>query len=200
MEKSSITTSMIIALILGLVVGFFAGAWWGKARSSNANLTAIDSTVDATASSTDVSLAPGDAASVNNPLTAAVSTAVSTSPAGQVVSVASTKVAMPDATLGTINNQAAGARVTVSNITVAKDSWVAVRDSLDGAIGNILGAVMVSAGTHENVNVPLMRATVKGSNYFLVVYEDDGDHVFDYKKDRMLEQNSQVRVVPFSAL
>lgn len=198
MEKSSITTSMIIALIIGLVLGFLAGAWWAKSRAANTNLTAIDTPLDGTATTTEISLIPGDTSSATNPLSAAVASAVPAVP-GQA-SVAINKTALADASLATVANQPAGSLVTVANITVAAKSWVAVRDSLDGAIGNILGAAMVPAGTYTNLQVKLLRPTVKAYNYFLTVFADDGDGVFDYKKDQMLEQNGQVRVVPFSAL
>jgi hypothetical protein len=200
-EKSVITTSMIIALLIGLVLGFFAGAWWAK-RSASAGLTAIDTPIGEMASSTDLVMTdetpnPASASGDVSSLPAAVSSAVTTP---SKVSVALDKVAMPDPTLATLDNQPAGSVAMVKSVTVAKNSWVAVRDSLDGAIGNILGARMVSTGASTNVAVNLLRPMVKGNNYFLVVFEDNGDGVFDYKQDQMLQQNNQIRVVPFSAI
>lgn len=82
----------------------------------------------------------------------------------------------------TAADQAAGESVMVSGIQVTSDSWVAVRDA-DGS--RVLGAARVAAGT-QSVTVPLLRATVAGKGYEVVIYADDGDRAFDMKKDTLV--------------
>lgn len=79
-------------------------------------------------------------------------------------------------------DQTAGMSVMVSGIQVAGDSWVAVREA-DGS--RVLGAALVTAGT-KSATVELLRATVAGKSYEVVIYTDDGDRAFDMKKDALV--------------
>jgi len=79
-------------------------------------------------------------------------------------------------------DQGAGGSVKVASVSLTKTSWVAVKD----AKGWVLGAARLGAGSHSNVTVPLLRATTAGINYYVVIFVDDGDNVFDHKKDAVL--------------
>ncbi len=82
----------------------------------------------------------------------------------------------------TAADQPAGDTVAVTGITVATESWVAVREA-DGS--RVLGAARVAAGT-KSATVELLRATVAGKGYEVVIYTDNGDRIFDMKKDALV--------------
>jgi hypothetical protein len=81
----------------------------------------------------------------------------------------------------TVNDQAAGMNVVVTNVTLIKPSWVAIRDTR----GWILGAAWFAAGA-ENVSVPLLRGTVAGQTYQAVIYVDNSDKTFDLHTDSIV--------------
>jgi len=63
--------------------------------------------------------------------------------------------------------------------------WIAVRDSN----GRTLGAGRFEAGTHSNVEVPLLRTTLTGQSYQVLIYVDDGDRVFDLHSDILVTRS-----------
>jgi hypothetical protein len=66
-------------------------------------------------------------------------------------------------------------------------------------MGNILGAKKVGAGAHENVVVELLRPTVVGSKYYVVLFRDNGDGAFNHKTDTLIESDGSVVVSTFRA-
>ena len=81
-------------------------------------------------------------------------------------------------------DQAAGSVVTLSSLSLTRASWVAVRDDM-----SILGAAWFpSSATAGTVKV--QRATVAGKTYRVVMYVDDGDKKFDYKKDQLITSDA----------
>lgn len=78
-------------------------------------------------------------------------------------------------------DQAAGDSVTIASMTLTKPSWIAVQDKR----GWILGAGWFPAGATSG-SVPLLRATLAGETYTALVYVDDGDKTFDFKKDAIV--------------
>ena len=86
----------------------------------------------------------------------------------------------------TIETQTAGDHVHVAQAQLSRVSWLAVRDDL-----RIYGAARVNppvgGGTVSEVTIPLLRNTESGKSYTLVVYADDGDGAFDFKKDALVE-------------
>jgi hypothetical protein len=97
-----------------------------------------------------------------------------TTPAGATLTVSGGAVSVKD--------QPAGSSVLVSSVTLAQLGWVAVRDSS----GRTLGAALFGAGTYSAVQVPLLRNTVSGEHYQVLLYADDGDKVFDLHKDTLV--------------
>lgn len=96
-----------------------------------------------------------------------------------------------------VGDQPAGSFVVVGSATVPQMGWVAVRDSS----GRVLGAARVEAGTHQAVQVELLRNTVAGEMYQVLVYVDDGDKVFDLHKDTLvMNADGAVSGAMFSAL
>lgn len=80
-------------------------------------------------------------------------------------------------------NQAAGNTVTLSSLSLTRASWVAVRDDR-----SILGAAWFPSSATAGT-IKLQRATESGKSYRVVIYVDDGDKKFDYKKDQLITQD-----------
>lgn len=96
-----------------------------------------------------------------------------------------------------VGDQPAGSFVIVESVAVPQMGWVAVRDSS----GRVLGAARVEAGTHSAVQVELLRNTVAGEMYQVLVYVDDGDRSFDLHKDTLvMNADGAVSGAIFSAL
>lgn len=85
-----------------------------------------------------------------------------------------------------VSDQPAGDSVRVVEARLSRSSWLAVRDDL-----RIYGARRVDpvgdGQTFNDVDVPLLRSTEAGKTYTVVVYVDDGDRQFDFKKDSLVE-------------
>lgn len=83
------------------------------------------------------------------------------------------------------DDQPAGDNVRVVEAKLSRVSWIAVRDDM-----RIYGAARVTppqgGGTVSDITVPLLRNTEAGKTYSVVVYADDGDGAFDFKKDALV--------------
>lgn len=96
-----------------------------------------------------------------------------------------------------VSDQPAGSFVTIASATLPQTGWVAVRD----AAGKTLGAKRLDAGTAEAVQVPLLRNTVTGEKYQVLLYTDDGDKTFDLHKDTLVtNSDGTVAGASFTAL
>jgi hypothetical protein len=96
-----------------------------------------------------------------------------------------------------VGDQPAGSYVMVKSVTLPQMGWVAVRDSS----GRTLGAARFEAGTYSAVQVPLLRNTVSGEHYQVLLYIDDGDKVFDLHKDTLvMNADGSVAGTTFTAL
>lgn len=82
-----------------------------------------------------------------------------------------------------VNDQGAGSVVTVASVETDTSVWVTVREDNNGVVGNILGATRVDAGDSNNIVINLLRPTVAGKTYRIVLFKDDGDKKFDHKID-----------------
>ena len=101
----------------------------------------------------------------------------------------------------TVSNQPAGDSVLVDTVTVPPPGvWVAVREmTLEGELGNVLGAARVRTPS-SSVTVPLLRGTLPGQSYAIVLYRADNNDQFDVDKNSLyvdFDTGSRV-VVPFS--
>ncbi len=82
----------------------------------------------------------------------------------------------------TVVDQSAGSVVKVSSATLPQVGWIAVRD----AKGWVLGARRFEAGTNSDVEVMLLRDTIAGGTYQVLLYSDDGDGQYDLHKDSLV--------------
>lgn len=100
-----------------------------------------------------------------------------------------------------IGDQPAGYAVVVDKVELADTSWIAVREQMsDGTFGNILGAARRDAGSLDRVVVDLLRPTEPDRHYVITEYIDDGDKLFDSKKDTQIMDNNKPLTSPFRAL
>lgn len=108
-----------------------------------------------------------------------------TTPATTTASVAvderQATVAAADGERVSTDTQPAGPTVRAS-FTLTRDSWVAVQD----AKGGVLGAGRFAAGATSGV-IELLRATVPGETYTVVIYADNGNRTFDLYTDELVE-------------
>ncbi len=128
------------------------------------------------------------------PQTDAEKLTVSAPPASALVPDASGAVSVAD--------QAAGDSVLIESVTVPPPGVWAVVHEYDGAErGNALGAERVH-GPVSHVVVPLLRSTVPGMTYAVVLYRDNGDGVFNLADDSVYVDfdTGQPVVAPFKTL
>lgn len=85
-----------------------------------------------------------------------------------------------------VADQAAGESVAVTFMDLPEGGWIAIKEL---SSGRILGAGRFPYGATSG-SVHLLRATVPGGSYEAIVYTDDGDKLFDHKKDVMVEGGS----------
>jgi len=96
-----------------------------------------------------------------------------------------------------VEDQPAGTEIKVSSLSLSNMGWVGVRD----ADGRVLGAGRFEAGSFSDVTVPLLRATVAGESYQVLLYADDGNREFDLHKDILISgPNGGVAGTNFRAL
>ncbi len=166
---------IITALIIGLLVGFAMGVFWQSRRSGS-----VDGKSAMMASTKDSAhIATASSSALEKAIT------LTTTDTSKKISETVSEVG---AGLGvTVKDQEAGPKVVIESIPASETLWVAVREMKDGKIGNILGASKVFAGKGENVSVELLRPTVSGGTYRVVVYKDVGAPDFNYKEDVLIE-------------
>jgi len=80
-------------------------------------------------------------------------------------------------------DQPAGNVVGFATATLEEGSWVVVHEDMGGQPGKILGARRFAAGTHVGGIVELLRPTIKGGGYYVMLHQDNGDKQFDHVTD-----------------
>ncbi len=103
-----------------------------------------------------------------------------------VKNVTGSAVVAPGSGSITVEDQAPGAVVALGAVTFPVDAgWVVVHEvNADGSLGNPLGAARYGKtdGLVPNT-VELLRATTIDKTYNVVIYNDNGDKVFDKTDD-----------------
>lgn len=166
-------TNQAVAVVA--VVLLIIGAWYFggmQARSGTGVSLTQSSSNDGAASTTDAGSKSLGGASATTPVVSASSESI------------------------TVVDQPAGPKVAVASVTLKERGWVAVRDNN----GRVLGAGRFEAGTSKNVVVELLRATVPGERYQVLLYIDDGDNQYDLHKDSLvMNADASVAGTTFSA-
>jgi len=174
-EDTRENNKLIIVAIVSLIVGVALGAvmFGSKASDTPKSTMKDDDGVMSDTSNSDTAVL-GD-------------TDTRTSPTIQDSGVTAVKIG--GSTL-TVTDQVSGGTVLIDSVLLAKDAWVVVHEDRDGMIGNILGAQYLQAGSYESVIVTLLRDTMPETRNYVTIYIDDGDRLFDYKKDSMVTNES----------
>ncbi len=156
------STKIISALIIGLLVGFFAGVFWQERRGTGTVPADISTEASKAQVAKEVTLVP--------PTTTAKTKAANNLSVGLLVT-----------------DQPAADLVEIANLNAKEILWVAVREEKGGTLGNILGAQKVFVGDGQKVIVELLRPTVPGGTYKVVLYKDIGTPAFNYREDVVVE-------------
>ena len=84
-------------------------------------------------------------------------------------------------------DQLAGRSARVTSVTLEREGWVVIHEDTEGRPGAILGAAWLPAGSHENVEVNLLRGMEAGRRYYAILHHEVNDgsesHLFDLAKD-----------------
>jgi len=169
---------VVVLLLIGFIIGFAVHAFVVSRedvpvalKDNQANILNVDSDLQDSeqANNTD-DMQGGEGVVTSNTNIPVSSTSNNMSEGGYTVSVV---------------DQKAGEIVYASQLVFEKEGWLAIREQIDGQIGNILGVQRYPAGTHTGV-VKLLRSTESRRTYYAVVFVDDGDREFDFKKDAKL--------------
>jgi hypothetical protein len=155
-------------LVVGIVVGFLIGWFWQKNDFQ---------------------------AGINN-LQNGTSTAIVSSSTVPALETIYKSVDTP--AFVSVDDQRAGTLVFIKHTEVSKPTWITVREIVNGSVGNILGAEMVTSAT-DDVPVTVLRPTVAGQEYAVFLYQDDGDGQFDFKTDLLVMQNNAPVAAMFTA-
>ena len=98
-----------------------------------------------------------------------------------------------------VSAQKAGDTVHLTKVVLTNSGWVAIHErATDGTLGAILGAARFDTGIWQG-EVVLLRTTVSGRQYNAVVYHDDGDKEFDFKKDIVVMRDGAPVMTAFTA-
>lgn len=160
---------LAIAFIIGLLIG--AGAVWVYFANTN----------KAEAPTTEEKIEEGeeekneDEQTTETPVTE-VSREVNITPAAQTLVGNDYDIQ--------VNNQPSGNFVAIANVSMPQGGgWVVVHEQEDGVMGNALGAQYFEEGSWSG-SVSLLRNTVVGKDYFVMLYNDNGDRRFSLENDK----------------
>ena len=92
------------------------------------------------------------------------------------------------------DDQPAGSSAQVSVVVLAEAGWVAIQEDVNGELGNVLGAAWFPAGTASG-SVELLRDTVPGNVYHVVLYHDNGNKEFELGVDEKLVDASGISLM-----
>lgn len=170
MNRSNFSGPVVLAIVIGLIIGFTAGVVW--INSFNSDKERAEKTPEqASGEETEESPFLNDVSNTEARNSFVLQTADG---AGSVV----------------VSDQSEGDVVLVNSVSLGADGWIAVREAQDNGLGNILGAVYVPAGDYVNHEVKLLRNTEKGELYEVILFNDNGDKVFNYLVDALIQKDS----------
>jgi hypothetical protein len=100
-----------------------------------------------------------------------------------------------------VADQLFGNQVLIENLSLSQDGWAVVHEDLTGTLGNALGARRFDAGTYTDGRVLLLRETMPDTQYYVVLYADNGDKTFSLEDDVPLQTSAGDRIEStFSAI
>jgi len=167
------TNKVILAAILGILVGFGVG----RLIDSKGGEPVERDNADTAAVSTSAIVSNSDEVTVDEVVDGVVTADMDTGKADTMA--ASSNVSTLNSVFA--GDQPAGVNALV-NVSLERVGWVTIHEDRGGMPGNILGAKRFGPGS-GTVSVMLLRAMLAESKYYAALRADDGDELFDYKKD-----------------
>ncbi|MBI5135456.1 cupredoxin domain-containing protein [Candidatus Uhrbacteria bacterium] len=80
-----------------------------------------------------------------------------------------------------VDDQPAGATVTVKLVSFEKPGFLTIHEQTNGNPGAVTGvSVLLPKGSSTNVVVPVSPSTVVGKSYFAMLHSDDGDGAYQF--------------------
>jgi hypothetical protein len=134
----------------------------------------------------------------DTPSVASVASSTPTSSKGVTTPAATSTTSSNTPVPLTVQDQPAGASVTIAKLAIAKPTWVVVYVNKGGKPGNALGARLFFAGDTKG-KVTLLRNTAPGQTYFVGLSVDNGDRTFSLSKDKPLAGADGVLWATFKA-
>jgi hypothetical protein len=162
-----------ITFIGGLIVGIIIMFSWSKAFPQ-AQDQDMDSTINDATTTEAVSTEQGDVPTLNDE---------------EDDTIINSAVTASNTNTIQVGAQQAGTPVRIASVQLdagEAGGWVVVHEVQDGVIGNALGAIRKDSGLHTDVVVQLLRETVSGGTYAVVLYTDNGDRQFSLTSDTPL--------------
>ncbi|TSC91959.1 MAG: hypothetical protein CEN90_74 [Parcubacteria group bacterium Licking1014_17] len=89
-----------------------------------------------------------------------------------------------------IKDQAAGSKVTVTDLKVQDNTWVAIYEDYNGKPRYIYGARLFAAGEQHGIDVKLIKPTVPSATYYAMFHVDNGDRAFDWQQDKVITDDA----------
>lgn len=91
-------------------------------------------------------------------------------------------VGITDVTIN-VENQVAGSIVSIDRVVSSTGGWIVIRNNTYGTPGNVIGTQHFDAGMFDGT-VKLLRNTRIGNIYYAVLYNDNGDGIFNLRTDK----------------
>lgn len=173
MDMKNAYAPVVIGVVVGLVVGFAVGWYWTESKYASTQDVETQQEQNEQNQQTESEDQTEDESSMN-------------------VQASNEAIA--------VSEQDAGSSVVVDEVTLSETGWVAIREMKNDVMGNVLGAKRIqNPGTISRVSVELLRPTVAGETYAVVIYRDDGNANFDLNFDSLVVRGDDPVSATFEA-
>lgn len=89
-----------------------------------------------------------------------------------------------------VMDQRPGDVVIASVVSLSKDGFVVIKKDEEGKAGGIIGvSEFLTVGAHSKIDIGTTESLMDGLTYYAELFEDNGDGVFDPKKDGHVRWN-----------
>lgn len=106
---------------------------------------------------------------------------------------ASGQFAAPSGDQVLILEQLPGSEVFVNGVSLDSSGFVIIKKDESGSAGKIVGvSEFLTKGDYSGIDVGLIESMSDGLKYYLSLYEDDGNGIFDPKEDKEVKSNSNI--------
>ena len=93
-----------------------------------------------------------------------------------------------------VDDQFPGSVVFLSSVTLPKGGFVVIHTNDNGKPGKIIGSKYFEAGTNTG-DINLTELSQEGKYYWIALYEDDGDKIFNPTKDLPIKDASGNQII-----